>query len=230
MRAQPVSAPDSTSAAANPVWVSTRASIREDVRLYHRLRYPHRRPTPVSQLLLLITSRGLWLLIVHRLLLALYERRREAGTRHAGWRALVQLMTPVEMLVKILTKCELLETTQLDAGVYLSDRGYIMLGARRVGHGSMIHHNVTIGIDMTTGGLPEIRENVWIGPDSIIFGGITIGEGSTVLPSSVLARSVPPHSVVQGNPARVIQRDFDNSELLARLTVDIPIKAVESGG
>jgi len=225
-----VGAPDPASVATNLIWVSTWASISKDVRFYHRLRHPNRRLTCVSQLLILITSRGLWQLTVHRLLLALYERRGEADTAHVGWRALVRLMTPVEVLVKILAKSELLETTQLDGGVYLSDRGYIMLGARRVGHGSMIHHNVTIGSDMATGGLPEIRENVWIGPDSIIFGGITIGEGSTILPSSVLTRNVPPHSVVQGNPARVIQRDFDNSELLARLTVDIPINAAASAG
>jgi serine acetyltransferase len=197
-----------------------RSPISEDVRLYHRLRYPDRQLTAASRLSLMLTSRGLWQLLVHRVQFSLHARRRQARSRHPGWLALAYLMTPFEILIKVIAKCELLPTTQLDRGIYLSDRGHVMLGARHIGRGSVIHHNVTIGVDTATGGLPQIGENVWIGPESIIFGAITIGEGSTVLEGSVLTRSVPARTVVQGNPARVVRRDFDNSALLTGLSLD----------
>lgn len=44
-----------------------------------------------------------------------------------------------------------------------------------------------------------------IGTGAIILGGITIGEGSIVGAGAVVTRDVPPHSVVAGNPARMLR-------------------------
>jgi serine O-acetyltransferase len=130
------------------------------------------------------------------------------------------LLTPIELSIKILTKNEILTRNPLGGGIYLADRGHIMLGADCVGPGCVIHHNVTVGIDIATGGVPQIGANVWIGPDSLVFGAIRIGDGCTLLPGSVLTKSVPARTVVQGNPARVVRRDFDNSHLLAQRDPD----------
>src|SRR5271165_2339470 len=43
-----------------------------------------------------------------------------------------------------------------------------------------------------------------IGPGAIIMPGVTIGEGAVVTAGSVVTRSVPPMTVVQGNPARAV--------------------------
>jgi acetyltransferase-like isoleucine patch superfamily enzyme len=43
-----------------------------------------------------------------------------------------------------------------------------------------------------------------IGPGAIIMPGVTIGEGSVVTAGSVVTRSVPPMTVVQGNPAKAV--------------------------
>jgi acetyltransferase-like isoleucine patch superfamily enzyme len=45
-----------------------------------------------------------------------------------------------------------------------------------------------------------------IGANATIICGVTVGEGALVGAGSVVTRDVPPHSVVAGNPARVIQR------------------------
>jgi acetyltransferase-like isoleucine patch superfamily enzyme len=52
----------------------------------------------------------------------------------------------------------------------------------------------------------EIRvgNNVWIGGRSIVFPGVTIGDGSVVSAGSVVTSDVPPYTVVAGNPARRI--------------------------
>lgn len=193
--------------------------FREDARFYHRLRRPHRPHGTAARLAVMLSSRGLWVMFMHRSLLALHEKRR-ANAGNPVWRVLTYLSAIVEVAIKLIGRCELLPDTRLDAGIYVSDRGYIMLGARRVGRGSVIHHNVTVGVDTSSGGLPEIQEAVWIGPDSILFGGITIGAGSTILPGSVLTKSVPARVVVQGNPGRIIRREFDNRTLLETLEID----------
>ena len=46
-----------------------------------------------------------------------------------------------------------------------------------------------------------------IGPGAIIMPGVTIGEGAVVTAGSVVTRSVPPLTVVQGNPARAVARN-----------------------
>jgi acetyltransferase-like isoleucine patch superfamily enzyme/acyl carrier protein len=49
-----------------------------------------------------------------------------------------------------------------------------------------------------------IGDNVWVGADSIIFPGVTIGEGSVAAMGSLVTSDVPPNTIVAGNPARVI--------------------------
>jgi acetyltransferase-like isoleucine patch superfamily enzyme len=60
---------------------------------------------------------------------------------------------------------------------------------------------------------------VWIGPNCIIVGALSVGDGATVLPNSVLTFSVPAGAVVKGNPARIVRTDFDNSGLRRSLTI-----------
>lgn len=49
-----------------------------------------------------------------------------------------------------------------------------------------------------------IEDWAYIGAFSQIMPGVTIGEGSIVAAGSIVTKSVPPHTVVGGNPARVI--------------------------
>jgi acetyltransferase-like isoleucine patch superfamily enzyme len=57
----------------------------------------------------------------------------------------------------------------------------------------------------------HIGRNVWIGFDSCVLPGVTIGEGSIVGARSVVVEDVPPFTVVVGNPARAV-RQLDPSE------------------
>jgi acetyltransferase-like isoleucine patch superfamily enzyme len=50
-----------------------------------------------------------------------------------------------------------------------------------------------------------VGDNVWIGNNSIILPGVTIGEGSIVAIGSVVKDSVPPNTMVAGNPARPVR-------------------------
>lgn len=53
-----------------------------------------------------------------------------------------------------------------------------------------------------------IEDNVWIGNRSIIMKGVTIGEGAIVGAGSIVTKNVPPHTIVAGNPAKVIRENI----------------------
>ncbi|MBS0267321.1 MAG: AMP-binding protein, partial [Planctomycetes bacterium] len=50
----------------------------------------------------------------------------------------------------------------------------------------------------------EIGDDVWIGRRCLIFPGVTIGQGSVIVPASVVMSNVPPYSLVSGHPAKVV--------------------------
>jgi acetyltransferase-like isoleucine patch superfamily enzyme len=51
----------------------------------------------------------------------------------------------------------------------------------------------------------RIDDGCWIGAGAIILDGVTIGRGSCIGAGAVVTRSVPPHSLAVGMPARVIR-------------------------
>lgn len=61
----------------------------------------------------------------------------------------------------------------------------------------------------------RIGANVWIGDHVMVCPGVTIGEGAVLAMGSVVARDVPPLTVVAGNPATKIKaRDPRRSRVL----------------
>lgn len=51
-----------------------------------------------------------------------------------------------------------------------------------------------------------IEDDVWIGANSVILAGITIGKHSIVGAGCVVIQDVPPYSIVVGNPGKIIKQ------------------------
>lgn len=63
----------------------------------------------------------------------------------------------------------------------------------------------------------RIETGAWIGNNSVVSGGLTIGARAIVAPNSVVTRSIPADTLVSGNPARRVpfprsQKEPDSPE------------------
>ena len=58
-----------------------------------------------------------------------------------------------------------------------------------------------------------IGNDVWIGSNAFVKGGITIGNGAVIGAYAVVTKDVEPYCVVAGNPAKVIKKRFEESTI-----------------
>lgn len=61
-----------------------------------------------------------------------------------------------------------------------------------------------------------LGDDVWIGQDVLLRGGISIGTGAVIAARAVVTRDVPPYAIVGGLPARLIRMRFPEA-LIAKL-------------
>ena len=73
-------------------------------------------------------------------------------------------------------------------------------------------------------GLPSrgdtvIGNDVWIGYESVIMPGVSIGDGAIIAAKSVVVSDVPAYTVFGGNPARKIKQRFSDFEIETLLNI-----------
>jgi acetyltransferase-like isoleucine patch superfamily enzyme len=65
-----------------------------------------------------------------------------------------------------------------------------------------------------------VEDDCWIAANSVITAGVTIGKHSVVAGGSVVTKSVPPYSVVAGNPAKIIRQYDSKTERWERINTN----------
>jgi serine O-acetyltransferase len=110
--------------------------------------------------------------------------------------------------------------TKIGKGFYISHFGTIVINENAsIGDYCNITHNVTIG-QQNRGlkkGAPTIGNFVWIGTGSVIVGKISIGDNVLIAPNTYVNFDVPSHSIVIGNPAKIILRNNPTENYINRI-------------
>jgi virginiamycin A acetyltransferase len=76
--------------------------------------------------------------------------------------------------------------------------------------------NDKYGTDAISKGPITIGNDVWIGTQSTILTGVTIGNGAIIAANSVVSKDVPPYAIVGGTPATVLKYRFSD-DIIAKL-------------
>lgn len=76
-----------------------------------------------------------------------------------------------------------------------------------------------------------IGNDVWIGYESVIMSGVTIGDGAIIASRAVVTKDVPPYTIVGGVPAKTIRKRFPDDDIAALLKMkwwDWPIERIQA--
>ncbi|WP_210438701.1 CatB-related O-acetyltransferase [Nocardioides xinjiangensis] len=68
-----------------------------------------------------------------------------------------------------------------------------------------------------TRGAVVIGNDVWLGHQTLVLSGVTIGDGAIIGAGSVVRHDIPPYAIVAGNPARVAGFRFPPEQIAALL-------------
>lgn len=74
-------------------------------------------------------------------------------------------------------------------------------------------------IDLPSKGDTIIGNDVWIGYESVIMPGVTIGDGAVIAAKSVIVRDIPPYTIAGGNPAHPIKKRFSDESVAKLLDI-----------
>ena len=58
-----------------------------------------------------------------------------------------------------------------------------------------------------------VGNDVWIGYEAVIMAGVAIGDGAVIAARAVVAKDVPPYTIVGGMPAKPIRKRFSDQEI-----------------
>ncbi len=95
-------------------------------------------------------------------------------------------------------------TIKCGPGLYIGHfNGIVINQLAEIGKNVNIHKGVTIGAQSRGRykGVPKIGNEVWIGINAVVAGGIKIGNNVLIAPNSLVNFDVPDNSIVIGNPA-----------------------------
>lgn len=131
--------------------------------------------------------------------------------RHAS-----QARGPVRLLLRLCLKhyrehygLEISPATEIGYGLYLGHAYNITVNPEaRLGDNVSLHKGCVIGGENRGArkGSPHLGSCVWVGINAIVVGRITVGDDVLIAPGAYVNRDIPSHSIVLGNPCRVIPR------------------------
>ena len=114
--------------------------------------------------------------------------------------------------------CVMLDTSPINIG----ENAFIGPGTCLSCAGHPIYPSERIVEGISTSKPITIENDVWIGANCTVFGGVTIGAGTVIGGGSVVTKDIPDWSIAAGNPCRVIRKitDEDRRKLFHNEEID----------
>ena len=163
-----------------------------------------RDPAARSTLEVCLCYPGIHALVLHRLANRLWRARWTTAARS------------VSHLSRFLTGIEIHPGATIGRRVFI-DHGFgVVIGeTAEVGDDCTIYRGVTLGGTSLSKGAkrhPTLGQGVIIGAGAKVLGAFTVGEGAKVGSNAVVVREVPAGATAVGNPARVIEKESEQSK------------------
>ena len=105
--------------------------------------------------------------------------------------------------------------TSIGEGFYIGHLGRVIIHPdAKLGKNVNIATGVTIGMENRgkRQGTPVIGDDCWIGTNAVIVGNVSIGNDVLIAPLTYVNFDVPDHSIVLGNPAKIVSRDHATAD------------------
>ena len=108
------------------------------------------------------------------------------------------------------TQIQIPPRTQIGEGFYIGHTGRVIIHPE-----AKIGKNVNVGTGVTIGyenrgerkGAPTLAGECWIGTNAVVVGKINVGKDVMIAPLTFVNFDVPDHSIVIGNPAKIIYKE-----------------------
>jgi len=117
----------------------------------------------------------------------------------------------LEFLTRLFYDVRLSLDSEIGPGFFIHHVSGIRIKKCHIGKNVTIHQRVSVNLNGDNN--TRISDNVWIGPQCQIEGGVIIGSNAAISAGSNVTINVPENSLVAGNPARILKMGFDNSIL-----------------
>lgn len=113
-------------------------------------------------------------------------------------------------LMSYKTQIQIPARTEIGEGLYIGHTGKVIIHPEaRLGKNMNIATGVTIGYENrgVRKGAPQFEGKCWIGTNAVVVGKVNIGEDVMIAPLTFVNFDVPAHSIVIGNPAKIIHKE-----------------------
>ena len=112
--------------------------------------------------------------------------------------------------------------TPIGGGFFIGHFGSIVVSVNAsIGKNCNIAHGCTLGAARGKNeGAPQIKDFVWIGTGAVLVGNIQVGPNVMIAPNAFVNFDVPPHSIVIGNPGKIISKQNPTKNYINNAWID----------
>jgi len=148
-------------------------------------------------------TQGFWAVFQYRLAHFVYSKIKWQPFRFFS----LLLMLFWQKIIEITTGISIPASSRIGHSFYIGHFGGIIINANSIiGNNCNISQGVTIGVSGRgeKRGTPVLGDEVYIGANAVVSGGITIGNNILIGACSLVNNSIPEGAVVMGVPAVIV--------------------------